>query len=94
MKSAIHPQYYPEAKISCACGNSFTTGSTKPEISLDICSACHPFFTGEMKFIDTKGRIEKFQAKQTAAANFIRKKKDAKLKRPKPKTLKEMLSQG
>ena len=62
MKEGIHPQY-GVAQVSCACGNSFTTKSTRAEIKLEICSACHPFFTGKVKLIDTAGRIEKFQKK-------------------------------
>ena len=63
MKKGIHPEYYPEAVVRCACGNEFKVGSTKPEIRVEICSKCHPFFTGEMKFVDTEGRIEKFMKK-------------------------------
>ncbi len=62
MKEGIHPQY-GEAKVSCACGNNFLTKSTRSEIRLEICSACHPFFTGKVKLVDTAGRIEKFQKK-------------------------------
>ncbi len=62
MKEGIHPQY-GIAQVSCACGNSFTTKSTRSEIKLEICSACHPFFTGKVKLLDTAGRIEKFQKK-------------------------------
>ncbi|MCJ7804300.1 50S ribosomal protein L31 [Patescibacteria group bacterium] len=91
MKKDIHPQWYPQAKVTCACGASFVTGSTKPEIQVDICSQCHPFFTGEMKFVDTQGRIEKFQAKQQAAKGYTKKKKGLEDKEEKPKTLKEML---
>lgn len=65
MKEGIHPNYV-EAKVSCACGNSFQTRSTRAEIQLEICSACHPFFTGKVKLIDTAGRIEKFQKKYGA----------------------------
>lgn len=68
MKANIHPQWYNDAKITCACGNTFTVGATKPELKVEICSKCHPFFTGEMKFVDTQGRVEKFQIKQKAAA--------------------------
>ena len=67
MKTAIHPSYYPTAKVRCACGNSFTVGSTKEEISVEICSKCHPFYTGEEKLIDTAGRVEKFKARRTKA---------------------------
>jgi large subunit ribosomal protein L31 len=62
MKENIHPTY-GDSHVSCACGNSFTTRSTRAEIKLEICSACHPFFTGKVKLIDTAGRIEKFQKK-------------------------------
>lgn len=62
MKEKIHPNYF-ETKVTCGCGNSFITGSTRKELKVDICSACHPFFTGKLKFVDTAGRIEKFQNK-------------------------------
>ena len=67
MKAGIHPQYFDDAKIVCVCGNSFTTGATQPEIRVEICSSCHPFFTGEMKYVDTLGNVEKFQKKQKEA---------------------------
>ncbi len=91
MKSKIHPEYYKEAKVACACGNTFTTGSTLPEITLDICSACHPFFTGEMRLIDTQGRIEKFEARRAKAGKSTTKKKAKISKQERPKSLKEML---
>ncbi|MDD3587056.1 MAG: 50S ribosomal protein L31 [Thermoguttaceae bacterium] len=62
MKKNIHPKYM-ETKVTCGCGNSFTTRSTKPELKVDICSACHPFYTGKLKYVDTAGRIEKFRKK-------------------------------
>ena len=62
MKKDIHPKY-EETKVTCGCGNSFVTRSTKKDIHVEICSACHPFFTGKMKFVDTTGRVEKFQRK-------------------------------
>jgi len=68
MKSDIHPQYFPEAKVHCACGNKFTIGSTKPEFKVEICSNCHPFYTGKEKLLDTAGRVEKFKARRTKAA--------------------------
>lgn len=64
MKLNIHPQYYPEAKAHCACGNNFTVGSTKPEFKLEICNACHPVYTGKKKLLDIAGRVEKFKARQ------------------------------
>jgi large subunit ribosomal protein L31 len=60
MKDNIHPQYYPEATVSCACGNTWTTGATQEEIRTDVCSACHPFFTGEQRIVDTAGQVERF----------------------------------
>jgi len=62
MKEGIHPDY-KECKVTCACGNTFVTKSTKEEIRLDVCSACHPFFTGQQKFINRGGRVEKFKSK-------------------------------
>ncbi|MCL5733547.1 MAG: 50S ribosomal protein L31 [Patescibacteria group bacterium] len=67
MKKDIHPQYYPNAKVVCACGNTFTVGSTKPEIHTEICSKCHPFYTGKEKLMDIAGRIEKFKARKGKA---------------------------
>ena len=66
MKEGIHPQYN-EVEISCACGNRIATRSTRKEINVEICSNCHPFFTGKVKLIDTAGRIEKFKKKYAAA---------------------------
>ncbi|MEZ7890901.1 MAG: 50S ribosomal protein L31 [Candidatus Wallbacteria bacterium] len=63
MQEKIHPKYYPEAVVTCACGETFKTGSTLPTIKIEICSKCHPFFTGKVKVMDTAGRIEKFQKK-------------------------------
>lgn len=60
MKKDIHPEYYPEAKVICACGNTFTVGATKPVIRTDVCSACHPFFTGEQRIVDTAGQVDRF----------------------------------
>lgn len=63
MKANIHPQFNNQAKVVCACGNTFTTGSTLSEIRVDICAKCHPFFTGQQKFVDTLGQVDKFQKK-------------------------------
>jgi large subunit ribosomal protein L31 len=76
MKEGIHPNYV-ETAVTCSCGNTFKTRSTKKELKVDICSACHPFFTGKLKYIDTAGRIEKFQNK-FAAGNYASAKKPAK----------------
>jgi len=90
MKKDTHPQYYPKAKVKCACGNEFAIGSTKPEIQVELCSACHPFFTGKEKLIDTAGRVERFNArKEKASTEPIRKKTEKKAaKKEKAKTKK------
>ncbi len=100
MKSAIHPKYH-ECVVTCACGNTFTVGSTKSEIRVEICSKCHPFFTGEMRFVDTLGRVERFQQKMAAndgkpvmskkAKLLLKKKQEEQEEAAKPKSLKEML---
>ena len=97
MQAKIHPQWYPEAQVVCACGNMFTVGSTKPAIKVEICHKCHPFFTGEMKYVDTLGRVERFQQKQKAALeqSSVRALKKQKIQEKneerKPRTLREML---
>ena len=63
MKKDIHPQYTKDAKVTCSCGNTFTTGSTQKEIKVELCSACHPFYTGEQKLVDSQGQISKFSKK-------------------------------
>jgi len=68
MKANIHPNWQHDTVVTCTCGNTFITGSTQATIQVDICSQCHPFFTGEMKFVDRQGRVDKFLAKQQAAA--------------------------
>jgi len=60
MKKDIHPKYYPNATVRCSCGNTFTVGATQEEIRTDVCSACHPFFTGEQRIVDTAGQVERF----------------------------------
>jgi large subunit ribosomal protein L31 len=99
MKKSIHPKWYSDAIVSCTCGHTFTVGATKPEIKVDICSHCHPFFTGEMRYVDTLGRVEKFQQKQKYAAGkaqVLADKKKKKIERQEKlrnqKSLKEMLS--
>ncbi|MDD2785290.1 MAG: 50S ribosomal protein L31 [Patescibacteria group bacterium] len=66
MKASIHPAYYPDAKIVCACGNEVTVGSTVKEIHVELCSNCHPFYTGKKVLLDTEGRVEKFKGKAAA----------------------------
>jgi large subunit ribosomal protein L31 len=67
VKEKIHPKWFPDARVHCACGNVFTTGSTMKEIGVEICSACHPLFTGQQKFVDTAGRVDKFNQRVAAA---------------------------
>lgn len=81
MKNDIHPKYYPAAKVSCVCGNSFTTGSTEPEIKVELCSACHPFYTGKQKLVDSARRVEKFTAKKDAQGEASKNVKGRKVKR-------------
>lgn len=99
MKTAIHPKHF-DAVVTCVCGNTFTVGSTKAKIDVDICSKCHPFFTGEMRFVDAMGRVERFQQKMTTAPGVaamskkarkaLKKKEEEALEAAKPKNLKEM----
>jgi large subunit ribosomal protein L31 len=71
MKEEIHPTYYPEALVVCACGNTWTTGSTIKEIRTEICSNCHPFYTGEQRIVDTEGQVDRFYKKLQARQEYI-----------------------
>lgn len=71
MKPEIHPKYY-ESTIKCACGNSWKAGSTAPEINIEICSNCHPFYTGKEKLIDSRGRIDKFKKRMSKSEDIIK----------------------
>ena len=84
MKEGIHPKYV-ETTVTCGCGNSFVTRSTKPDLKVDICNACHPFYSGKLKFVDTAGRIEKFQKK--FAAGYASLKRGAKKEAAKPEAV-------
>ena len=93
MKKDIHPQYYDKATIRCSCGNVIKTGATKPEMMVEICSACHPFYTGKEKLIDTAGRIEKFKARrQKAEAARADKKMRGSLRKPQKGSVKKKQS--
>ena len=83
MKKDIHPEYFPSARVRRACCNVFTVGSTKPEIQIEICSACHPFYTGKEKLIDTAGRVEKFKARKEKAIKTLKAVKKARIKKKK-----------
>lgn len=78
MKTDVHPVYFPQDKVTCVCGNSFAVGSTKEKIEVEICSACHPFFTGTEKVMDTAGRVEKFKTRLEKAVTTPKKAKPTK----------------
>ncbi len=71
MKAKIHPKYYPDARVICACGNTFTVGATVAEFKIDICSHCHPFFTGEQRIIDTAGQVDRFMKRLERTADTV-----------------------
>lgn len=77
MKSGIHPQWNHDAVVTCGCGATFQTGSSRKELVMDVCSSCHPFYTGEMKFVDAQGRVERFMQKRTASSTYVKKDKKA-----------------
>lgn len=81
MKKEIHPKYYSDAKVTCACGNTFTVGSTQKELSVEICSMCHPFYTGKQKLLDTARRVEKFQERLAKKDTVASTRKGKKTKR-------------
>jgi large subunit ribosomal protein L31 len=74
MKEGIHPTYYPEATVVCACGNTWKTGSAQESIRTDVCSACHPFFTGEQRIVDTEGQVDRFYKKLKVHEEFEKEK--------------------
>ncbi len=82
MKAKIHPKWY-EATVMCACGETFTVGAAVPEIHVEVCSVCHPFYTGQMKFVDTAGRVDQFKNRVTNASKKVSKTEKRKLKRDK-----------
>jgi large subunit ribosomal protein L31 len=96
MKKGIHPKYFDQATVSCACGNIFKVGSSRPQITVEICYKCHPLFTGEERFVDTQGQVEKFMEKRKIALKYSSQKAISKEKRAKnqapQKTLKDLLS--
>jgi large subunit ribosomal protein L31 len=99
MKSDIHPKYFTEATVICACGNKFTTGSTKEHITVEVCYKCHPLYTGEHRFLDVKGRVETFKKKMQMAATYKvtsanKKNKKGQKDEKDVKSLKELLSES
>lgn len=91
VKTTIHPKYNPSTQVVCSCGNMFTVGSTVDTIRTELCYKCHPFFTGQQKFVDTASRIDKFMKKVKAARPQIKNKKEEKKEDQTPLTLREML---
>jgi large subunit ribosomal protein L31 len=83
MKKDIHPQYYPKAQVRCACGNVFTVGSTKESMEVEICSKCHPFYTGKEKIVDAAGRVEKFRKRLAKKEGFKKTKNESQEQKPK-----------
>lgn len=75
MKASIHPTWYHDTAVTCSCGNSFETGSNTPTLQIDICNKCHPFFTGEVKFVDRQGRVDRFNKKVAVAQTKVQKSK-------------------
>ncbi len=71
MKAKIHPKYYPDARVICACGNTFTVGATIAELKVDICSQCHPFYTGEQRIVDTAGQVDRFMKRLERTADTV-----------------------
>jgi large subunit ribosomal protein L31 len=71
MKKDIHPTYYPDAQVTCSCGNTWTTGSTRKSIRTDVCSNCHPFYTGEQRIVDTEGQVDRFYKKLQVRQQFV-----------------------
>jgi large subunit ribosomal protein L31 len=67
MKASIHPEYFHDAVVTCSCGNTFTTGSTQPSLRTEVCSVCHPFFTGQQRIVDTGGQVERFRRRAQKA---------------------------
>lgn len=98
MKTSIQPKYFSEARVTCSCGNTFTTGSTKESINVEVCYKCHPLYTGEQRFLDTRGRVEKFQKKQEVAKEWRTKYASKKTKKEEKgerqtKSLRELLAE-
>ncbi len=91
MKANIHPQYNTQTPVTCSCGNSFTVGSTATSLRVELCNKCHPFYTGQQKFVDTASRIEKFQKKMEKKDETFKKKVVERKEEDRPKTLREML---
>ena len=97
MKSKIHPRYYPEAKVTCACGNAWTVGSTKESLRTDICGKCHPFYTGQQqRIVDTAGQVERFSKRHERAqvlSKEVAQRKVARAERERARALVELVDE-
>lgn len=98
MKKNTHPTYFPEAQVVCSCGNTFTTGSTKERLSVEVCSKCHPLYSGEHRFLDAKGRVDAFQKRKEISqkmkqAHGAKKVKKVEKEEKKTKSLRELLGE-
>jgi large subunit ribosomal protein L31 len=98
MKATIHPHYFEDVLVTCSCGSTFKTGSTKQSITVEVCSKCHPFYTGEQRLMDTRGQIDRFRKKEEAAKEYKAKYGDKKDKKQvkddkKAKSLRELLGE-
>ena len=94
MKKGIHPTYYTDAQVICSCGNTWTTGSTQKLIRTDVCSKCHPFFTGEQRIVDTEGQVDRFYKKLQVRQDYIREKETREAARTSPTRPVEELGLG
>lgn len=99
MKAKTHPHYFMDAQVICSCGNKFVTGSTTQTIMVEVCSKCHPLYTGEHRFVDTKGKVEKFQKKQKMAEEMkkqlsLKKVRKEEKSEKKTKSLRELLAES
>lgn len=90
MKAKIHPKWHEKAQVKCACGNTFTIGATMPEIQVEVCSECHPFYTGQMKYVDTAGRVDAFKEKQSKAKDKLLSKTEKRRLKKEKKIRKEL----
>jgi len=88
MKKDLHPAYYPNAKVKCVCGASFTVGSTKQELRVEVCSKCHPFYTGARTLVDTEGRVQRFTSRRTKAETIPKMVKKERVKKGTKKAVK------
>ena len=90
MKTAIQPKWFEEAKVTCACGNTFVVGASVPELKVEVCYACHPFYTGQMKFLDSAGRVDAFKAKMANSGKSVLSKTEKRRIKKQKELLEEM----